>query len=261
LHRNYRSCSISFALTKLASLLVYPLTQSLLLSLLALLCFRWRRLAAGLVMLSVGWLYLASTGLFADFLMGSLEDHYPPKAMAAVPAADAIVVLGGATRGDAHFSRIGDLNEASDRIVHGLALYKAGKAPMILLSGGSHPGQRPEAELMYEHLELMGMPPDAMLRERQSRDTHQNALYSAILLKGKGMRRIHLVTSAFHMRRSVPLFEAQGLEVIPAPTDFQRLIGEPPVPRWLPTARDLLRTTYALKEYVGFLIYQYRGWI
>ena len=84
--RHNRSSAISFALTKLASLLVYPLTQSLLLSLLALLCFRWRRLAAGLVMLSVSWLYLASTGLFADFLMGSLEDHYPPKAMAAVPA-------------------------------------------------------------------------------------------------------------------------------------------------------------------------------
>lgn len=243
------------------SLLTYPLTQALLLSLMALLLGRFRRLAATLLGLAVVWLYLASTAIFADFLMASLEDHYRPKALSVMPAAGAIVVLGGATRGDTHFSSMGDLNQSADRLTHAVSLYKAGKAPRVLLSGGAAAGNRAEAEIMREHLELMGVPRQALLLERESRDTHDNAVYSAILLKGKGVKRILLVTSAFHMRRAVPLFERQGLEVIPAPTDFQRVVGHAAVPRWLPSADDLVRTTTALREYVGYLVYRYRGWI
>lgn len=218
-------------------------------------------MAGACLLLAGGWLYLCSTAWFADLLMGGLEDAYPPKALSVTPRADAIVVLGGATRGDMHLGSFGDLNQQADRIVHALRLYRAGKAPLILLSGGADPASRPEAELMYEHLALMGVEPRALLRERESRDTRENALYSAILLRGRGVQSILLVTSGFHMRRSVPLFEAQGFEVIPAPTDFQRLVGVPTVPRWLPTADDLTRSTYAIREWVGYLVYRWRGWL
>ena len=60
---------------------------------------------------------------------------------------------------------------------------------------------------MHEHLELMGVNPRAMMMERESRNTHDNAVYSSVVLQGKGVRRILLVTSAYHMRRAVPLFE------------------------------------------------------
>lgn len=233
----------------------------MLLALLSLLLWRFRRVAASLLIASIAWLYIASTALFADFLMASLEDHYRPKAMSVIPEADAIVVLGGATRGDTHFSSLGDLNQQADRLTYAVALYKARKAPLVLLSGGAQPGNRPEAEIMHEHMVLMGLPRRALLKERESRDTHDNAVYSAILLKGRGVKRILLVTSGFHMRRSVPLFERQGLEVIPAPTDFQRIVGTASVPRWLPTADDLVRTTYGIREYVGYLVYRHRGWI
>lgn len=259
--RVYRSPIISFALTKMLSLLAYPLSQALLLALLSLLFWRFRRFAATLLVLAVGWLYLASTALFADFLMGSLERHYPPKAMSVISRADAIVLLGGATRGDAHLGSMSDLNQQADRLIHAAALYKAGKAPFVLLTGGAGPGQRPEAEMMQEHLELMGLPRSALVLERASRDTHDNAVYSSILLEGRGVKRILLVTSAFHMRRAVPLFEREGFEVIPAPTDFQRLVGEGATPGWLPSAAALVRTTYALHEYAGYLAYRHRGWI
>lgn len=245
------------------SLLAYPLSQSLLLLLLALLLLliQWRRAAVISLLCCFSWLYLSSTGLAADTLMATLEGDYPPKAMSVVPPADAIVVLGGATRGDTHFSSLGDLNAQADRLVHAAALYRAGKAPLILLSGGAGPGNRAEADIMEETLELMGIPPRAMLRERASRDTHDNAVYSALQLQERGLERIHLVTSAFHMRRAVPLFERQGLTVIPAPTDYQRLVGSAPVPRWLPTADDLQRSTIAIREHVGFWYYRLRGWL
>lgn len=229
--------------------------------LVALLLRRFLRLATVCLLLACGWLYLCSTAWFADLLMGQLEDGFRPKALSVIERADAIVVLGGATRGDTHFSSLGDLNQQADRIVHALQLYRAGKAPLILLSGGADRDSRPEAELMQEHLELMGVSPRVLLRERESRDTRENALYSAILLRGKDVRSILLVTSGFHMRRAVPLFEAQGFRVIPAPTDFQRLVGKPAVPRWLPTADDLVRTTYAIREFVGYQVYRWRGWL
>ena len=181
--------------------------------------------------------------------------------MSVVPKADAIVVLGGATRGDTYWSSMADLNAAADRLTHAVSLYKAKKAPLVLLSGGSTTGSRSEAEQLRDYMVLMGLPDRALLMERQSLDTQQNARYSALILQGRDVRRILLVTSAYHMSRAVPLFERQGFEVIPAPTDYQRLVGIPAVPRWLPTADDLWRSTAAIKEYVGFLYYRAQGWL
>lgn len=156
---------------------------------------------------------------------------------------------------------LADLNRSADRIVHAAALYKAGKAPLILVSGGSQPEARPEAEMTRDILEVMGVPRRSILLETRSRDTHDNAVFSAIMLKREGMRRILLVTSAYHMRRAQALFEAQDLEVVPAPTDFQRLVVEPVVPGWLPGVDNLARTTNALHEMLGYWVYRFRGWL
>ena len=247
--------------TKLLSLLVYPLNQSLILLILAmlLLWFGARRSCGLLLLLAIGWLWASSTAMTADWLMGQLERDYRPRALAVTPEADAIVVLGGATRGDTHMSSLGDLNQAADRLVHAVALYRAGKAPRIVLSGGSRPGGRPEAQLMQEILEVMGVPARAILTEEASRDTFENASFSQAVLAGKGIKRILLVTSAYHMRRSEALFRASGFEVIPAPTDYQRLVAPPLVPRWLPTAEDLETTSLAIHEYVGYWAYALGG--
>jgi uncharacterized SAM-binding protein YcdF (DUF218 family) len=255
--------AISFELTKLLSLLVYPLSQVLLLSLLALLAvmLKFRRGAMVLLLLSIGWLYLCSTAFFAEFLMATLEKGYRPRAMSVLPQTDAIVVLGGAARGDTHLGTLPDLNQQADRLVYAAELYRAGKAPLLVLTGGGQEGARPEAQMMKEILAVMGVPSRAILMERASRNTYDNALYSAVVLNNKGIKRILLVTSAFHMRRAVPLFERQGFEVIPAPTDYQRLVTPPVLPPWLPSVDDLARTTIALKEHAGFWVYRWRGWL
>ena len=252
-------------MSKLLSLLLYPLSQALLLGVLALpaLWLGRRRLAGCLLGLALGWLYLCSTAGFADYLVAALEDEYPPKALSATPTADAIVVLGGAVRGDTHLGTLGDMNEQADRLVHAARLYQAGKAPRLLLSGGSEPGTRPEAELMAELLQVMGVPRRAMLLEEASRTTYQNALHSARVLEQAGARRILLVTSAFHMRRAARLFAAQGLEVIPAPTDYQRLVAPETavLPAWAPEVGNLTRSTRALHELWGYWVYRLRGWL
>jgi len=245
------------------SLLLYPLSQALLLGLLALLALQLRRLRTAFWALTLGtsWLYLCSTALFADYLMGILEDPFPPKALSATPQADIIVLLGGAVRGDVHMGTLGDLSQQADRLVHAVALQKAGKAPRVLVTGGAEAGNRSEAEIMRDLLVVMGVPAKAILLEEASRNSYDNAVHTAAMLRQMGADRILLVTSAFHMRRSVAVFAAQGVTVIPAPTDYQRLAGHGGPPRWLPAVSDLWQSTYALHEILGYWVYRYRGWL
>ena len=248
---------ISFELTKLLSLLVFPLSQSLLLLLLALLA----RLVGGtrsvtmLLLVAVAWLYACSTGYVADALMASLESDYPARSVSKTDGADAIVVLGGATNGATHGNRLADMNAQADRLLHAVALYKERKAPVIIVSGGSRSWEAPESALMAEILQQMGVPEEAIIEERVSRNTLENARYTRDVLAKNKLTRVLLVTSAFHMRRAETMFRLQGVEVIPSATDYQVLHAPPVVPKWLPRVEDLQRTTYAIREYVGFWVY------
>jgi uncharacterized SAM-binding protein YcdF (DUF218 family) len=235
----------------------------LLLALLSLILFWFDKRRGGVATLlsAILWLYLCSTAVFADLLIGVLEEGYSAKAMSAVEEADVIVLLGGAARGHTHMGRMADLNQHADRLMHAVALYKAGKAPKILVSGGAHLGNRPEASQIKDHLEVMGVPQQAILLELQSRNTYDNALYTVPMLKARSMERVLLVTSAFHMRRAQAVFRKQGLEVVPAPTDHKRLVAASVVPPWVPGAGNLVRTTLALHEMVGFWAYRWRGWL
>lgn len=193
--------------------------------------------------------------------MDYLEQDYPSRSLSTIPEVDAIVLLGGAIRGDVQMGIRPDLNQQADRLVHTVALYKAGMAPFVLLSGGAPAGGRSEAQQMRDLLLVMGIPADAMLLEQSSRNTYENAKYSAPLLQARGVKRILLVTSAFHMRRALPLFERNGFDVLAAPTDYQRIASKSSVPGWLPGVTNLARTTHALHEMLGYWVYRWRGWI
>ncbi|MCP4468162.1 MAG: YdcF family protein [Halieaceae bacterium] len=250
-------------LLKLSSLLVYPLSLCLLLGFLGMLVWRLglRRTGATTVFGSLLWLYVCSTASFSYMLIGKLEENYPSRPMSEIPRADAIVLLGGALRGDSAMGILPDLNQYADRLVHAVALYKAGKADYILVTGGSAPGARSEARLMQDVLAVMGVPPSALILEEQSKNTHDNAVNSATILHKRGMQRILLVSSAFHMRRADTLFKRQGLDVIPAPTDYQQVLITSTLPAGIPGVKNLYRTTEALHEIVGYEVYRMRGWL
>lgn len=254
---------MSFAASKLLALLVYPLSLSLLLFVFSILLalLRWRRTGLGCLVLGVGWLYLCSTTVFADLVTDRLERQFVPRAMSVIPEADAIVLLGGATRGDTHLGSLADLNRHADRLVHAVALFKAGKAPVVLVTGGSPAGGRPEARQIKDLLVVMGVPDRRILLENVSRNTAENAAFSAQILQSREMQQILLVTSAYHMPRAKALFDAQGLDVIPAPTDYQQVVADRVVARWLPSVDALHQSTDVLHEMVGYWVYRIRGWL
>jgi uncharacterized SAM-binding protein YcdF (DUF218 family) len=125
------------------------------------------------------------------------------------------------------------------------------------------------AEDMAVLLEMMGVPQDALYFEDESRNTAESAKAAWEFLSSQEIQKIILVTSALHMPRSVALFEKQGFEVIPAPTDYniteaewQRLTHPDLVTaamNFLPEAGNLAATTTTLKEYLGMFISWLRG--
>jgi uncharacterized SAM-binding protein YcdF (DUF218 family) len=94
--------------------------------------------------------------------------------------------------------------------------------------------------------------------ETAARDTHQNAVYSARILRAEGVRRVLLVTHAMHMPRAVEAFERAGLQVVPAPTAFYSR-GKQSMLGWLPSAAGMYRSYYAMHEWIGLLWYRLRA--
>ncbi|HEY9830960.1 MAG TPA: YdcF family protein, partial [Stenomitos sp.] len=213
-------------LSKLLPLFLYPLGLACILMVVALVMW-WRRSrwVPFPISLALMVLLLASNNWVANGLVKSLEwQQFPPKTL---PTADAIVILGGATK-SAFPPRPGvDLSEQGDRVLYGAQLYREGKAPIVISSGGRidwRGGGPSESADMAQILKTVGVPSSAILQDPTSLNTHQNAVNVKKIMQERGIRRILLVTSAMHMPRSLRIFQRQGIDAIPAPTDF--LISE-----------------------------------
>ncbi|MBE9538708.1 MAG: YdcF family protein [Proteobacteria bacterium] len=246
-----------FTVVKMAGLLAEPLTQALLLLFVGLfLILRGRRRAATLAfVVSALWLWLASTSMVANFLMSQLEHDYPPVAAQNLPHADAIVLLGGAIRGEVSEDTLADMSGVGDRLIFAVAAFKAGRAPAIVVTGGAKEGFVPEARLMRDILVTLGVPSGAIVMEVRNRVTMDNNRFTRHTLAAMEAKSVLLVTSAFHMRRSLLVFDSLDIEVVPAPTDFQVVKGEFSLWHFLPDVKALQRTTWAMHEFAGYLYY------
>ena len=247
---------------KLVIALVSPLGTALLLWLLALvICLRAHKGAGAsskmswaLVLGALGsvWLLVWSLPVVSHALRAQLEDAYPPVLVEQVPEAQAVVLLGGGVSPAEQSGQMPDMGSAADRVWLAARLFKAGKGPRVLVSGGSDRtiSVTSEAQAMRELLLDMGVPDDVLILEEQSRNTRQNASYAARLLHEQGVNKILLVTSALHMSRALALFEAQGLDVIPVSADHEARRRFAAVD-WLPDAYALDGSARAIKELVA----------
>jgi uncharacterized SAM-binding protein YcdF (DUF218 family) len=197
--------------------LVLPPTGLVVVALLALLASRrWPRTGRTIAAAALLALLAMSLPIVAGGLEAALSPP-PPFAAAAARDAKAIVVLaGGARRYAADYN--GDTVSALtlERIRYGARVARMTGLP-LLVSGGAPQHGTAEADLMRDALEReFGVP--VRWVERQSRNTHENAVLSAAILRSAGIRRVVLVTHGFDMRRAAAEFAAQGIEVVPAAT-------------------------------------------
>lgn len=249
-------------LNKLLPLLALPTGLLLLLLAVALLLRRrWP------VWLALGLFWLGSTPWVSDHLVRLCEGYAirQPASMAA--KADAIVVLSGSLTLAPGPASIIEWNDG-DRFWGGIELYRAGKAPWLVFTGGWVPWQpelAPEGEVLKVWAKSQGVPDSAIQVTGKVTNTAEEAAAVATLLPqlpsigGTRPRTILLVTSAFHMPRAQRLFQQAGLQVLPYPVDFKVSAGESfNAMKLLPSADAWRLTEMAWRELLGRAYYTVR---
>jgi uncharacterized SAM-binding protein YcdF (DUF218 family) len=223
------------------------------------------------ISLSLAVLLLSSNAWVSKYMIRSLEWQNIPRTQ--IPNAEAIVVLGGATKSATWPRPTVDLSEAGDRVIYAAQLYFQKKAPIIILSGGRidwRGSGSPESADMATILTSIGVPAAAIIQEPDSLNTYQNAVNVRKILEARRIKKVLLITSAMHTPRSLKIFKRQGIDVIPTPTDFlvsqgelEELTNTPKaaILNLLPDTNNLNQFTSALKEYIGIFIYSLRGWL
>ena len=243
---------------RLITALLMPLPLSLMLAgagLVLLAATRWRRSGWLLVVGGLAVLFLAAMPEVARTLMAGLEHPYPPRLAAECPKAEAIVLLGGAMQPLLAGERRGRLHRGSDRAWEAAQLWHAGCAPWVVVSAGGliePPVVAGESAALADLLRDLGVPATALIVEADSRNTQGNAAFTRALLAPLGLRRVLLVTSAWHLRRAVALFARAGFEVLPVGADYRGFRACRGLECWVPNARALEETGLVVKEYLGY---------
>jgi uncharacterized SAM-binding protein YcdF (DUF218 family) len=113
---------------------------------------------------------------------------------------------------------------------------------------------------MQQLLTEWGVLPEAIVNETDSQNTFGNAVFTARILDRRNIKTILLVTSALHMRRALAVFLSLGINAIPVATDYEIVDeGDHSLFLWIPNADALLGSTRAIKEWVGYVVYEWQG--
>lgn len=210
------------------------------------------RLGRGLIALSMLLLMLLSLPIVSSRY---LETLMPTPVPLTGKEADAIVILGGGrVRDSVEYGGDTLKSYTLERVRYGAHLARKLRKPVLVTGGAPEEGGVPEGRLMGAMLrEEYGIP--VRWVEDQSLNTWDNARYSGRLLAQAGIRRIYLVTHAWHLARAMPEFQRAGLTVVPAGTGY-RLRGEPILFDFIPSAMALQESYLATHEWIGRLWYR-----
>ncbi len=253
-----------FYLSKAFWFFIQPLNLSifLLLSGAALAALRLKRTGRAMAAAAVLLLVLSAWTSAGALMLNPLEERFArPEAMPA--RVDGIVVLGGGFEGAINLVRGGyELNSGGDRFVEAAVLARRFPDARVLISGGTGAlvleGEG-DADTAPRLLSALGVDQTRLILENRSRNTYENALFSRDMADPKPGETWLLVTSAFHMPRSVGLFRKAGFDVVPWPVDY-RTSGEEGIGLFRDNPADSLQTaTMAVREWIGLVAYRLAG--
>ena len=260
-------------LSKFLPTLVYP-AGILFISLILALAFskhpKWQK---RMVIFALIVLFVCGNPFPTALLTRNLENSFPP--FDGVQKAKVIVVLGGGTESKEYPRQTVEISGAGDRILYAADLWKEGYAAYLLFGGAYYEllsgEKRSVASDMAEVAESLGIPKDKIILQEKSLNTYEEAVEDAAVLKKMNVDEVILVTSATHMRRAAGCFEAQGLKVIPAATDYgytdkswenlMTVNWEKLYTYIIPQSSNMSSLETALKEYIGIFVYRLRGWM
>lgn len=252
-----------FLLSKLFWFAVQPVNFSIILLLagLALLAVRWRRAAVALFVTAAFWLVLCVWTSFGAVLVTPLEDRFSRPPLPDKVAG--IVVLGGGFEGGINLVRGGyELNSGGDRYVEAAALARRYPDARIVISGGSGALMlegEDDASTSVRLFEALGVARERLVLEGKSRNTYENAVFTKELVTPRPDETWLLVTSAFHMSRSMALFRKAEFPVTAWPVDY-RTSGREGIAFFTDNPVDSLQTaTLGIREWIGLIAYWLSG--
>ncbi len=253
-----------FILSKIIGFITTPsnLVALLLLAGIVLLALRWRAGAMRLMVSGIVLLLVMGFSPLGNVLLLSLSERFPSWHENG-RAPDGVIILGGAINPELSEARgAAEINASAERMTAAAELARRFPHARIVLSGGNNRLINPvstEAEMSKRLLERLGVAPDRIVEEARSRTTSENAMFTRDLLQPKPGELWLLVTSAYHMPRSVGAFRAAGFDVVPYPVDW-RTRG--PTDALIPFATlgsGLSRTDTAVHEWIGLVAYWLAG--
>lgn len=243
-----------FILSKLLAFLLYPLLYIVVLLTVAVFakkpgvkrkCLLW----------GVALLWVFSTPLFLN-VVAKAWDYTPQRKIDTNKTYSAAIILGGFSGDDS--KRVGVFNWAADRFIQAVILQRTGRVKKLVISGGNgnlSPDSFREADWVRLQLRNVQIPDSCILTENQSRNTLENAsLSKALLLKNNQQGPYILVTSAFHMRRSMQIFRNRNVDVIAYPCN--NIAGDVQLSFFelIPSADILSKWNIYIKEIIGFSV-------
>ena len=215
-----------------------------------------RRVVARVLEAGIAVCVLLTTPLGANALVALVESRLSVRDCSAEPA-DAIVVLAAGFRYEPRdvedFSAL--VPVGIDRIESGVTAWKAAPSlPLAVLGGG--PFRISESDVLARLAELLGVPATAIVTERRSLTTWENALNLREQLPA--VRRIRLVSSPLHLPRALVAFRAAGFDACPVPSrsDYVPMTG---IGYFLPQSSALAKSEAALHEIIGSIVYFVRA--
>lgn len=239
-------------LNKLLPVFVLPIgVITLLIVLGALKQWRWLSLAAAAALLT------CSVPAVSNVLLRALEEAYPARSVASVPEADAALVLGGIMSPVKEVGLTPEWSEAVERFEAGLALAQRGKVGQLLFTGDVRGS---EGTALRREAILRGLPESQVGVIGAVDNTADEAAQLRRYARERGLKRVVLVTSAWHMPRAMRQFRSAGVDLVPFPVDYRALPNRLlPYLDYLPNAGALAKTEMALRECYGIAFYALFG--
>jgi len=253
-----------FLLSKTLGVMLLPTNFLIGIGLVGALLLATRFASAGRKLLVASLVLFAVCGFspLGYLVLYPLEQRFPPWD-AAQGAPDGIIVLGGSVDADlsaAHGTAV--VSGAADRVIAAAALAHRYPGARVLFTGGSGSlvsNDAREADYAASLFESLGIARSRLLMERRSRNTQENAEFSRALAAPKDSERWLLVTSAYHMPRSIGLFRKAGFDVEAYPVDW-RVAGREDFLKFVVVSQEgFERVNAGIREWIGLVAYRLSG--
>jgi len=227
---------------------------------------RPRSTAARRALIAIVLVYAAASARAVPWVLSRpLVWRLPHFSSSNAPRGSAAIVVLGAGSFTVHgaYQRLGvlDLNSSS-RVLEAAHVFRSFDPAWIISSGGAPDGVdlEPSAVTMCDALVRLGIPRERIVLESRSRNTREEALLVAPLVRSLPVDRVVIVTTDIHMRRALAAFRAAGVEATPAPA-LDPLNSQSRLRSFIPTTDGLRFTRDVVHEYAGLLEYAGRGWL